>query len=140
MSDQSELKKRLRYFRLIVYALLLAYIWIQYEYRSGNWDYDNGQIKVSGKNVNGKDEGTWVWYYANGKKQMQGDFLKGKRVGRWIIWDSIGNKISEVQYVNDKLNGEFVRWYSNGNIASKGLYKDDKVVWVEYLHPDGTQQ
>ncbi|MCO6495787.1 MAG: hypothetical protein J5I91_08935 [Bacteroidetes bacterium] len=140
MADHSVLKENLRYLRFVIYAIVLAYIWVQYEFNTESWDYSNGQAKVIGKHVNGKDEGTWIWFYSNGKKQMQGDFLHGKRVGTWLIWDSSGNKVSETHYVNDKLNGDFIRWYSNGKIESKGTYKDDKLVYSEDYKADGSAQ
>ena len=71
MSDRSIFKKKLRYHRIIVVGIVLSYIWIQYEYSSGNWNYNNGQPKIDGQHINGKDEGTWTWFYQNGKKQMQ---------------------------------------------------------------------
>ena len=138
MADRTAIKKNLRYLRLIIYAVVLGYIWIQYEFSSGNWSYSNGQPKINGQHINGKDEGTWTWFYQNGKKQMQGEFLHGKRFGVWTIWDSTGNKISENHYENDKLNGAFVRWYSNGKIESEGVCKDDQLVHTTHYTTDGT--
>lgn len=140
MADRSTLKENLRYLRFVVYAIVLAYIWIQYEFSTDSWDYSNGQAKVTGQHINGKDEGTWTWFYSNGKKQMQGDFVHGKRSGVWVIWDSSGNKISQTNYVNDKLNGEFVRWYASGNIESRGVYKDDKMIESESFNLDGSRK
>lgn len=138
MADRSIFKRNLRYHRLIVLGIVLSYIWIQYEYSSGNWNYSNGQPKIDGQHINGKDEGQWTWFYQNGKKQMQGTFLYGKRNGLWIIWDTNGNKLSESNYEDDKLNGKFTRWYSNGSIESEGTYKDDKLINATYYKPDGS--
>ena len=138
MADRSTLKENLKYLRFVVYAIIIAYIWIQYEFSSGNWSYSNGQPKIDGQHVNGKDEGTWTWFYENGKKRMQGDFLHGKRHGVWTIWDTSGTKLSESHYENDKLNGNYQRWYSNGKIESEGAYKDDQLVNAVNYNPDGT--
>ena len=138
MADRSIFKRNLRYHRLIVLSVVLCYIWIQYEYSSGNWSYSNGQPKIDGQHVNGKDEGVWTWFYQNGKKQMQGEFLHGKRNSIWTIWDTSGNKLSESNYENDKLNGKFTRWYSNGKVESEGVYADDNLSNVSYYRLDGT--
>lgn len=138
MADRSIFKSNLKYHRLIVLAVVLSYIWIQYEYSSGNWSYGNGQPKIDGKHVNGRDEGQWTWFYENGKKQMQGSFLHGKRNGLWIIWDMNGNKVSESIYVDDKLNGKFTRWYSNQVIESEGIYRNDELIQARYYNQDGT--
>lgn len=138
MADRSFLKENLKYLRYVIYTVILCYIWYQYEFKTSVPSYSNGQPKIVGSHVNGKDEGTWTWFYANGKKQMQGDFLHGKRIGLWVIWDTAGTKISESNYENDKLNGNFIKWYSNGNIESKGVYKNDKIISVTYFNSDGS--
>ncbi|MCC7051240.1 MAG: hypothetical protein IT239_05615 [Bacteroidia bacterium] len=138
MADRSTLKKNLKYHRIVVLTIVLSYIWIQYEYSSGNWSYNNGQPKIDGQHANGKDEGQWTWFYKNGKKQMQGTFLYGKRNGLWIIWDTNGNKINESNYVNDKLNGKFTKWYSNGKVESTGSYQEDKLIEIIHYKPDGS--
>ncbi len=138
MADRSAFKRNLRYHRIIVICIVAAAIWIQYEFNSGNWSYSNGQPKIDGQHLNGRDEGLWTWFYENGKKQMQGNFLHGKRDGIWTIWDINGNKISESNYKDDKLNGKFTRWYSNGEIESEGVYIDDKLSNATYYNPDGT--
>lgn len=140
MAKRSFFKNNFSYFRLIVYSLILIYIWVQYEFSSGNWSYSNGQAKLSGQHLNGKDEGVWTWFYPNGKKQMQGEFINGKRQGTWLIWDTLGNKISETNYQEDKLNGNFIRWYANGNIESNGVYNNDQIVSANYFNLDGTKK
>ncbi len=138
MADRSVLKKNLKYHRLIVLAIGLTYIWVQYEYSTGNISYDNGQAKIDGQHINGKDEGQWTWFHKNGKIQMQGVFANGKRNGLWTIWDNKGNKLSESEYKEDKLNGKFIRWYTNGKTESEGEYINDEITAVTYYNADGT--
>ncbi len=138
MAERSGLKKNLKYHRLIVLTIVITYIWVQYNYSTGNWKYDNGQAKIYGQKQNGKDEGEWTWYYDNGKKQMQGNFENGKRNGVWTVWDTSGNKISESYYVNDKLNGKYTRWNSSGIVESDGFYKDDILVSTQYYNLDNS--
>lgn len=140
MADQSVWKENLKYHRLVVYIVVLIFIWATYNFSSGNWSYDNGQPKISGQKVNGKDEGTWTWFYENGKKRMEGNFNNGKRNGIWTIWDSTGVKLSKTTYQNDKLNGKFTRWYSNGKIESEGTYHNDTIHTVTYYHTDGSRK
>lgn len=137
MAKWFEFKGYLKNIRIFLYPAILIYIWLQYEYSSGNWTYDNGQSKVSGSHQNGRDEGDWIWYYSNGKKRMEGTFLNGKREGKWILWDIEGNKISETEYKNDKLNGNFIRWNTDGTIKATGIYKDDKIVNITYYDSTG---
>lgn len=135
MADQGVLKRNLRYLRLIIYAVVLIAIWFRYDRNKDQWNHRNGQPKIIGQKVNGKDEGTWTWFFENGKKQMQGNFSNGKRDGLWTLWDSTGNKISESTYVNDRLNGEFTRWYPDGNIQTKGLYRNDTLMESVHFQP-----
>ena len=79
MADRSELKSKLKYHRIVVLCIGLTYIFVQYKYSSDTVSYGNGQPRIDGQHVNGKDEGQWTWFYENGKKQMQGTL----RIG-WI--------------------------------------------------------
>jgi antitoxin component YwqK of YwqJK toxin-antitoxin module len=137
MADRSIFKKNLRYHRLVVLAIVLTSIWVTYKYNTEQPQYENGQIRISGQHVNGKDEGQWTWFYENGKKQMQGNFVHGKRDGLWTIWDAKGVKISESTYKDDKLNGKFSRWYSSGVLESEGEYIDDQLVSAQYYLSNG---
>jgi len=139
VADRSPIKKNLRFYRLVVAAVVLLYVWIQYEVSSGNWSYSNGQPRIYGQRINGKDEGVWTWYYQNGTKQMEGTFVGGRRNGRWTIWDSSGNRLSETTYHNDKLEGSFTRWYPQGQIESKGIYKNDILQSITRYSPDGKE-
>ncbi|MCG3165361.1 MAG: hypothetical protein POELPBGB_01124 [Bacteroidia bacterium] len=139
MADRSTLKNNLRYHRVIAVCIVMASIWGTYEFTKTNPSYQNGQQKISGQHVNGKDEGLWTWFYENGKKQMQGNFVHGQRTGVWTIWDSSGNKLNESLYEGDKLNGKFTRWYGNGIKESEGTYADDQLQGeVVYYNTDGT--
>ena len=128
MSDRSIFKENLKYHRIIMACIILGSIWATYEYNTDDRSYENGQSKIIGSKVNGKDEGRWTWYYEDGRKQMEGTFEKGKRNGIWTIWENNGNKASESLYKEDKLNGKFVHWYPNGQIEREGYYIDDKLM------------
>lgn len=137
MTGYSTIKAKLRYHRLVVISIVLCYIWVQYEFSSGNWSYGNGQPRIVGKHVNGKDEGTWTWFYENGNKQMQGNFSGGKRDGVWTIWDASGSKLSESNYKNDRLEGPMLQWYGNGKLKTQSIYHDDKLVSSVSYDADG---
>lgn len=132
MADRGFFKENLRYHRVVVVCIVFISIWLKYNFNTTEWNYSNGQTKVVGEKVNGKDEGMWTWYYPNGKKQMQGRFINGKRNGIWTVWNEKGIKISESTYKEDKLNGPFTRWNENGVITSKGIYDNDKLSTREY--------
>lgn len=131
MADRSFFKEKLRYHRVLVICIVVISIWLQYNFSSDNLSYENGQAKIEGENINGKDEGLWRWYYSNGKKQMEGRFINGKRNGIWTVWNSSGVKISESNYIDDKLNGAFTNYNDKGEVIRSGNYIDDKISQLE---------
>ncbi len=131
MAERGIFKENLRYHRIVVVCIVFVSIWIQYNFNSTEWNYSNGQTKVLGEKINGKDEGIWIWFHPNGKKQMEGTFSNGKRSGKWIVWDINGNKVSESVYIEDKLNGIFTKWDNQGKIIQKSLYRNDKCIHNE---------
>lgn len=139
MADRSPLKSNLRFHRIIAICIVMAFIWGTYEFSKSSPSYQNGQQKISGQHLNGKDEGLWTWFYESGKKQMQGNFVHGQRTGIWIIWDRNGNKLSESTYRLDKLNGKFTRWYSTGIKECEGNYSNDQLDGeIVYYNVDGS--
>lgn len=131
MADRGFLKTNLKYHRIFVICIVFISIWMQYNFYSPKQNYSNGQIKVIGEKVNGRDEGIWTWYHPNGIKQMEGAFKNGKRSGKWIVWDSRGRKVNESTYIEDKLNGESFNFDINGIIIQKKIYKNDNLLRVE---------
>ncbi|MBL7890777.1 MAG: hypothetical protein JNL24_14585 [Bacteroidia bacterium] len=132
MADRGLFKENLKYHRVVVICIVITSIWLQYNFYSPASSYSNGQIKVSGEKLNGKDHGIWTWFHPNGKKQMEGKFIEGKRAGIWTVWNINGQKISESNYQNDKLNGTFTTWGANGEIQKIGLYQNDKLIRTEH--------
>ncbi len=82
--------------------------------------YPNGLLKIQGRMVNGKREGSWkyyyedgmLWsrgyfrndvyhgassvYYPNGTLKMQGNYREGKSIGVWSFWAEDGRFIKKV--------------------------------------------
>lgn len=133
MADRGFLKHNLRYHRVLMVCIVFISIWLQYNYSTEKNNYSNGQPKIEGEKVNGKDEGVWVWYYPSGKKQMEGSFQEGKRIGTWYIWNENGVKVSESVYANDKLNGPFWQWNTSGKLIRKGKYQNDRVIQLDSI-------
>lgn len=71
MADRSVFKQNLKYHRIVVICIVTASIWMTYQYSSADFRHNNGQSRVSGQHINGKDEGTWTWYYDNGKSRWR---------------------------------------------------------------------
>lgn len=120
-----------KYWRILIYAVVLIYIYWQYQYITSINEYQNGQRKSEGQISNGKNEGLWIWWYENGKKEMEGKFVRGKREGVWKMWDKKGNIKSKAYYHNDKLNGPYTRWYKNETKESEGFYLNDQLDGIQ---------
>lgn len=65
--------------------------------------YDNGQIEVKGKYVNGKREGERLAYYDNGKIKTKGKYVNGIREGEWLYYDENGQIEVKATYKNGNI-------------------------------------
>ena len=66
--------------------------WISY--------YKNGQVKVKGHEINGKEDGEWISYYENGQVKEIGNYIDGKKNGEWISYNENGQVQRKHNYVN----------------------------------------
>lgn len=117
--------------------------------RTGIWKkyYDNGNLRYSGKFINGKEVGTFKFYKKRsnvpqivkefskasdtasvkfynhlGVLKTQGKMIGKKRVGKWTYFFSDGKLFSEEFYKDGKLNGELKNYYPNGKVTNKTHY------------------
>ena len=63
--------------------------------------HPNGNLKVIGHFIEGKENGPCFVWHPNGTKSQQGGFLEGKRHGLWIHWDESGKETKRENWDND---------------------------------------
>jgi antitoxin component YwqK of YwqJK toxin-antitoxin module len=84
--------------------------------------YDNGQVAIEGKVVNGLREGEWKWYYPDGKLKRTSIYKKGKKNGKTIYFYPNGKKRAEIYFVDDK-NIRQISWDKNGKRKPNPQFK-----------------
>jgi antitoxin component YwqK of YwqJK toxin-antitoxin module len=84
--------------------------------------YDNGQVAIEGKVVNGLREGEWKWYYPTGKLKRTSIYKKGKKNGKTVYYWPNGNKRAEIYFYEDK-NVRQISWDKNGKRKPNPQFK-----------------
>ena len=70
--------------------------------------YENGQLSILGKMVDGLREGEWTWYFENGNVSSTVNFSADKKDGKQMMWSESGDKTKEELYKNGELAEEKV--------------------------------
>jgi antitoxin component YwqK of YwqJK toxin-antitoxin module len=65
--------------------------------------HPDGNLKVIGHFIEGKENGPCFVWHPNGVKSQQGGFLESKRHGSWIHWDESGKETKRENWDNDVL-------------------------------------
>ncbi|MFO7612472.1 MAG: toxin-antitoxin system YwqK family antitoxin [Clostridia bacterium] len=101
--------------------------------------YDNGDLKISYGELNGKKDGASVSYYENGRISFIQEYRDGNYHGKLESYYEDGTLNELTTYANGIKAGPAQRNYSNGNTEFTGEYLDGKQngVWLSYLE-DGT--
>ena len=84
--------------------------------------YDNGQVAIEGKVINGLREGEWKWYYPTGKLKRTSIYKKGKKNGKTVYYWPNGNKRMEIYFLEDK-NIRQMSWDKNGKRKPNPQFK-----------------
>ncbi len=84
--------------------------------------YDNGQVAIEGKVVDGLREGEWKWYYPTGKLKRTSIYKKGKKNGKTVYYWPNGNKRMEIYFYEDK-NIRQMSWDKNGKRKPNPQFK-----------------
>ena len=125
----------LRYALLMIVILALAACGGN---RVVNDTFANGQTKVSGALVSGKQEGAWRYFYEDGSLRSEGAWQSDYQDGPWIYYYQNGKKKQAGTYDLKLRQGPWTYWYENGEVYCRGSYAADRQdqVW-QYFHTDG---
>lgn len=128
--------------------------------------FENEQLGMKGKLINGKQEGLWEWWYENGNKKDEAittnGFFTGQRKhwredgtlklveiingqcstdccdGKVIFYTEKGEKLIEYTQRNGKWNGEGIGYFPDGKIKRKFIYVNGKKNGLNYeYYPNG---
>ncbi len=122
--------------------------------RTGIWkkNYENGNIRYTGRFENGKEVGTFKFYWITsstqpiivkeftrtsdtamvkfytlaGKLKSKGKMVKKHRVGKWLYYFLNGEVMSEENYSNGKLDGVLKNYYPNRKLTEETHYSNGK--------------
>jgi antitoxin component YwqK of YwqJK toxin-antitoxin module len=96
----------------------------------------NGQKKLAGNFVNGKEEGLFTEWYQNGQKISEVKYVNGEPEGLETRWHRNGQKQSEINYINGKKEGLETRWNKNGKKHREINHVNGKEVSKKEWHKD----
>ena len=65
--------------------------------------FDTGDIKATGKYIDGSMEGEWIFYKKSGYLWQRGNFVTNKKHGDWIRYDRDGKVDYHAQFTDGKL-------------------------------------
>lgn len=78
--------------------------------------YDNGNLKLKGKKVNGQRDGLWVSYYQNGTKWSETTFEAGVKKGPTTTYYEDGMMRYTGQFKDDKKTGIWKFYNKEGKL------------------------
>ncbi len=85
--------------------------------------YDNGAVKIRGKERDGKRIGKWESFYPNGYKWSESDYKNGFREGPIVVFYKNGMMRYDGRYYNDERTGLW-QFYDSTGILIKKLNMD----------------
>jgi YD repeat-containing protein len=103
------------------------------------WAYHpNGQLKIVGLEVKGKEHGRVLTYYPSGQQQCDCHYVNGKRDGVQQVYSELGWRSGTYTYVDGVLHGTYAAYYPNGQLRQELMYWEGKP-WdaVSAFDPDG---
>lgn len=80
--------------------------------------YPNGQIKSTGKNINGEMEGEVIMYHENGNILSKQNYIRGKVEGEVLMYYPNGKIQSKTQFKNGQPYGNFIIYTETGEMKT----------------------
>ncbi len=90
--------------------------------------HKNGQLKVSGYLVKGKQNSLWEEYFSNGKKKSVGRYKMGQKDGSWKYYFLNSNIKEKEFYKEGKKDGLWETFDNQGKLIKSESYKNGE--WV----------
>ena len=96
--------------------------------------YQNGQKKVHGEYLVGRQHGPWTFFFATGEVLRQGSFAGGVEEGFWIAFYTSGETASEGTMIEGKEHGPWVYYGEDDQTRTEGQWELGKRdgVWLTY--------
>ena len=71
----------------------------------GVWKFyhENGQLKIKGLYVDGKEDGHWVQFYDNGQVKLDLYYKMGKLEGLLTAYDEEGKILEQAEFADNKM-------------------------------------
>jgi antitoxin component YwqK of YwqJK toxin-antitoxin module len=60
--------------------------------------YENGQVRFRGSNLDGEMHGAWEFFRKDGSPMRAGAFDRGRQVGLWRTYDRSGAVLKETTF------------------------------------------
>ncbi len=107
----------------------------------GLWTYyfESGELEAKGTFKSGLRDSIWSFYHKNGQVSASGSYISGKKTGLWTYYYENGQKSSEGELVEDQRDGQWNLYYESGEIKAKSAYNVGDGVFTEY-YPSGKQK
>ena len=90
--------------------------------------YENGNMKLEGKYVEGERNGKWIQWYKNGQIWSEGEFENGLRTGKSTVYNQDGTINYTGFYKLGKPDAEWTFFDENEKVAKKVVYKEGKII------------
>ncbi|MCH8842572.1 MAG: toxin-antitoxin system YwqK family antitoxin [SAR324 cluster bacterium] len=84
--------------------------------------YDEGQLEMEGRYVEGKLEGPVTRYYESGKLKEVVNFTAGELEGTYTFYYRSGRKREEGSFLRGRKEGRFMEYHPNGAVAIAGTF------------------
>jgi uncharacterized protein len=98
--------------------------------------YDDGSIfSLGNSDVNSNEEGPWQYFHPNGEVRSTGRFINGLKDGEWKYYDEAGLPEMIEKFKNGMLDGETVMYHPTGRKKLTINYQNDsaegEIAWYD---------
>ncbi|MBI1768966.1 MAG: hypothetical protein HYR67_11385 [Bacteroidetes bacterium] len=102
--------------------------------------YVSGELKATGKIVNGLKEGQWSFYYPSGKKNSIENYKTGSLHGDIFYFYPNETLQAHEQWREGKMQDSAWYFHANGKLHRKGVYQNNQYAefsfrrWATKIH------
>lgn len=84
--------------------------------------WPNGNVRIMGRYVEGKRDGTWVSYFETGIKNSENEYRLGEKHGKSAVWYESGELYYIGYYENNEKKGIWKFYDENGTLVTTQEY------------------